>query len=99
MLENAAAMKGFEYSPLGKELKKQTSVAEKLQQSFDKVFNHDEKEKPVQIKKDRPLTTDKLSIFYNNSDSFIELKNVGKYRDDCLVSRYTYLAPFNQQLE
>ena len=28
-LEKAATMKKFEYSPLGKELKKQTSVAEK----------------------------------------------------------------------
>ena len=29
LLEKAAAIKKFEYSPLGKELKKQTSVAEK----------------------------------------------------------------------
>ena len=29
LLEKAATMKRFEYSPLGKELKKQTSVAEK----------------------------------------------------------------------
>ena len=41
LLEKAAALKSFEYSPLGKELKKQTSVAEKYCQSFAKVFNHD----------------------------------------------------------
>ena len=51
LLEKAATMKRFEYSPLGKELKKQTSVAEKQYQSFDKIFNHDEKEEPVKIKK------------------------------------------------
>ena len=57
LLEKAATMKRFEYSPLGKELKKQTSVAEKQYQSFDKDFNHDEKEQPVKIKKEGSLTT------------------------------------------
>ena len=36
----------------------QTSVAEKQYQSFDKIFNHDEKEQPVKIKNEGPLTTD-----------------------------------------
>ena len=54
LLEKAATMKRFEYSPLGKELKKQTSVAKKQFQSFNKGFNHDEPfifYKPVKIKK------------------------------------------------
>ena len=51
LLEKAATMKRFEYSPFGKELKKQTRVAEKQYQSFDQVFNHDEKEESVKIKK------------------------------------------------
>ena len=34
LLEKATALKRFEYSPLGKESKKQTSVAEKQYQSF-----------------------------------------------------------------
>ena len=52
LLEKAASMKRFEYSSLGKELKKQTSVAEKQHQIFDKIFNHDEKREPVkQLKK------------------------------------------------
>ena len=38
MLEIAAALKRFEYSPLGSELKKQTSVAEKQYQKLDKAF-------------------------------------------------------------
>ena len=47
LLGKAATIKRFEYSPLSKELKKQTIVAEKWYQSFDKVFMHNEKEKPV----------------------------------------------------
>ena len=42
LLERVAALKKFEYSPLAKELKKQTSVAEMQYQNFDKVFKPDE---------------------------------------------------------
>ena len=35
LLENAAALKRFGYFPLGKELKKQTIVAEKLYQKLE----------------------------------------------------------------
>ena len=55
MLEKAVTIKRLEYSPLGKELEKQTSVAEKQYQNFSikgflpKVFNHDEKKEPVKI--------------------------------------------------
>ena len=100
LLEKAATMRRFEYSPLGKELEKQTSVAEKQYQRFDKVFSHDEKEEAVKIKKEISLATDQSSLFYNNKYSFIEFKNFGKYMDDSLVSRYNnYLDPFKQQLE
>ena len=58
MLGKVTALKRFEYSPLGKELKKQAIVAEKQYKHFDKVFNHDEKEESVKIKKEEPLTTD-----------------------------------------
>ena len=68
--------------------------------NFDKAFNHNEKEGPVKIKKEGPLTTDESNLFYNNKYSFIEFKNVGKYMDDFLVTRYNnYLAPFKQQME
>ena len=70
------ALKRFEYSPVGKELKKQASVAEKQYKSFDKVFNHDEKEEPVKIKREEPLTFDEWSLFHNNKYSFSEFKNV-----------------------
>ena len=75
-------MKRFDYSPLGKELKKQTSVAEKQYQSFDKVFNYAEREELVKIKKEGPLTTDKPKLVYDDKYSFSEYKNVEKYIED-----------------
>ena len=43
-LEKAVAIKRFDDPPLGKELKKQTSVAEKQYQKFDNVFESNKKE-------------------------------------------------------
>ena len=44
LLEKAATIKRFEYSLLGKELEKQTSVAEKHYQKFDSGFESNENE-------------------------------------------------------
>ena len=92
LLEKAAALKRFEYSPLGKELKKQTSVGEKCYQSFAKVFNHDEKEEPVKIKKEESLTTDESNLVYNSKFSYKnkihEYKNIEKYVNESLTERY-----------
>ena len=64
------------------------------------VFNHYEKEEPVKIKKEAPLTTDESSPFCSNKYSFIEVKNVGKYTHDSLLWKYNNdLAPFKQRLE
>ena len=41
LLEKAATMKEFEYSPFGKELKKQTSVTEKQYKKLDNTFEFD----------------------------------------------------------
>ena len=53
--EKAAALKRFEYSPLGKELKSQTSVVEKHDQKLNMTFmtfeSDDKEEEPVPIKK------------------------------------------------
>ena len=59
MLEIAAASKRFGYSALSKELKKQTSVAEKKYQNFDKILKPDEIEQPVTVKKEKPVTIKK----------------------------------------
>ena len=53
MLEKATTMKRFEYSPLGKELKSQTSAIEKQYQVLNKIFKPDRKEEPVTIKKEK----------------------------------------------
>ena len=58
LLEKVAALKRFEYSLLGKDLKTQTSVAEKRYQRLNKLLNHDEKEELVTIKKEKAETTD-----------------------------------------
>ena len=49
LLEKAAAIKRFEYSPLGSELKKKISIAEKHYQVLYKLFMSDEKEEPLTI--------------------------------------------------
>ena len=95
LLEKAAALKRFEYSPLAKELKKQTSVAEKQYQDFDKVINYDEIEEPVKTEKEEPLTINESSIFYNNKYTFNEFKNVEKYVNKSFTARYdNNLLPF-----
>ena len=88
LLEIAAALKRFEYLPLSKELKKQTSVAEKQYQDFDKVINYDEIEEPVKTEKEEPLTINESSIFYNNKYTFNEFKNVEKYVNKSFTPRY-----------
>ena len=47
LVEKAAALKRFEYSPLGKELKAQNSAAEKWYRKLDKVFESNTKEKKL----------------------------------------------------
>ena len=41
LLEKTAAIKRFEYSPLGRELKVQTDIAEEQYQKFDDTFEFD----------------------------------------------------------
>ena len=91
--DKAAALKRFEYLPLGKELKAQTNVAEKQYQKLNKIFESDNKEEePVTIKKEEPVAIKKeiiheLKLIYNNKYSFSEHRNVGKYMDDSLFSQ------------
>ena len=44
LFEKSAAIKRFKYSPLGSELRKQSSVAEKQYKRLDKVFESNKKE-------------------------------------------------------
>ena len=100
LVENTAELNRFEYSPLSKELKKQTSIAEQQYQDFDKVFNYNEKKKTLKIEKEEPLTIDESSLFYNSKYTFNEINNVEKYEDESLESRYNnYSTPFKQRLK
>ena len=44
LLENVAAIRKFKYTPLGKEFKKQTSVAKKQYQKLDNALESNKKE-------------------------------------------------------
>ena len=70
-------MKRFQYSPLGKELKTQTSAAEKEYKKLDKVFESNKKEEKV--KKSRPksnLVGSKDLTFYKYHDIRKEFLNI-----------------------
>ena len=51
LIEKDTTMKTFHYSLLGKELKKQTSVAERQYKKLDNVFESDKKEKDKKKRK------------------------------------------------
>ena len=91
-------MKRFQYSLLGKEVKKQTSVAEKQYQGIDKIFNRDEKEEPVTIKKEEPLKTEESSLVYDSKCIFSDYRNVGKYLQSFFMTKYDRLRPFYHRL-
>ena len=59
LLEKAAALKRFEYSPLDKELKKQTSVSEKQYQKLNNAFESNKRE---EVKKKTTTTTKKKAM-------------------------------------
>ena len=64
LLEKAATMKRFEYSPLEKELKTQTYIAKKQYQELDKSYEFGEKIN--KIDKKLPLTKySKSDLIYN----------------------------------
>ena len=72
MLEKATAMKRFEYSPLGKELKAQTSAAEKQYQKFEKVFGSYKKEEK-KLKSCAELKSHNIKEFYFIKESHFYL--------------------------
>ena len=76
MLEKAAALKRFDNSPFGKELKAQTSAAEKRYQKLDKVFEYDKKEEKLLKSRDKShLAYSKYFTFnkYHSINEFAKL--------------------------
>ena len=76
LLEKATAIKRFEYAPLGKELKKQTSVTEKQYEKIDDAFESNKKEKD---KTKNKRSRAKSNLVYDNYlifENIITLKNL-----------------------
>ena len=74
LLEKAAALKRFEFSPLGKELKAQISAAEKQCQKLDKVFESNKKEEKVLKSRFKPNLV--KTLLFTNTTILMNLLNV-----------------------
>ena len=96
LLEKAAAMKRLEYSSLGKELKKQTSVAEKLQQEF---YNASESNKKEEDKAKNKRSRAKLNIVYDNYFTLYKYHNIKEFTKCSLDSKLNDLKQFKDKLK
>ena len=84
MLEKAAALKRFESSLLGKELKKQTSVAEKQYQKSGNAFVSNKKEEDKTKKKQ---SRTKSNLVYDNYFTFYKYRNTKEFTKRSLDSK------------
>ena len=75
LLEEAAATKIFEYSPLGQELKKETSFAEKQYQKLDNDFESNKKEED---KRNNRRSRAKSNLLYNNCFTLYKYRTTKK---------------------
>ena len=89
LLEKAASIKRFEYSPLGKELKKQTSVAEKQYQEFES----NKKEKKIKRRRTNS------NIVYDNCFTFFKYCDTKEFSKRPPVSKLNELNGFKDKLE
>ena len=96
MLEKAVAIKRFEYSPLGKEFKKQTSVAEKQYKKFDNAF---ESNKNEEVKTKSKKNSAKLNLVYNNSFTFYKYNKIKEFAKRSFDSKLDDLKEFQDKLE
>ena len=92
MLEKAAAIKRLEYSPFGKELKKETSVAEEQYQELDDTFEFDKIVKKENYSKSNPI--------YDTNHSFYKYFRDSKEIDNLsLKSKHSFLDKFFDDLD
>ena len=89
LLEKAAIIKRFEYSPLGKELKKQTSIAEKRHQKLHNNYEF------LRIKKEKPTIKkyNRSNIIYSSKFSFHEY-NTTNFNSISLKLKFKVLPSF-----
>ena len=73
---------------------KQTNVVENQHQNFDKTVKPDEKEKPPTIKKEKLEITGELNVLYDSKHSFSEYRNISRFYDISLDSKYHKLLSF-----
>ena len=84
LLEKAAVISKFEYSPLDKELKKQTSVDEKQCQKFNIVFESNKKEED---KTKNKRSCAKSNLVYNSYFTFYKYHNINEFVKYSLSSK------------
>ena len=93
LLEKAAALKRFEYSPLSRELKLQTSAAEKQYQKLDHVFQSNKKEGKNEISRA------KSNIICSKDFTFYKYHNINKCDKRSFYSKQNNLNEFKDALE
>ena len=95
LLEKAATLKRYKYSPLGSELKKQTSVAERQHQRLDNVFESNKKEEDkTKNKRNRA----KSNLVYNNYFTFYKYQNINEFTKRSFNSKLNDLINFKNKL-
>ena len=82
---------------LEKKLNIQTSFAEKQYQGIGKLFKPKEIVEPVEIKEEKPEISES-KIVCDNKYNFSDYKNVRKYSDLSLESKYYKLLSFYHRL-
>ena len=90
LLEKAAAIKRFQYSLLGEQLKNQTSVAEKQYQKFDKAFESDKKAEDK---------TENKKLVYDNVFAFYKDHNIKEFSKRSFDLKLNDLKEFKDKLE
>ena len=90
--EKAVTLKRFEYLPLGKELKAQTSVAKEQYQGLIKPFRPDEKKEST-IK-----NYNKSNLMYDRKCSFYKYRDSEEFNNISFKSKYLFLFEFFNDL-
>ena len=93
MLEKAPALKKFEYSPLDKELKAQTSTAKKQYQILDEVFESNKKEEKI-LK-----SYAKSNLVYSKDFTFYKYHNTKEFATCSFYLKRNDLIKFKDILE
>ena len=83
LLERATEIKRFECSPLDKEFKKQTRIAEKQHQTFDSAFESNKKEEDKGSRSKSNLVSKNFFTFYKyrNINGFVKRSSNSKLND------------------